>query len=170
VTRQGQGARQSAQDKSGKYAKSMGSQLRRYNEASLERDILSTLASWADALAQCDLVFVHAPSANAKAVFGPGALSRSDPRIRRVPFTTSRPTLAEVRRVLSRLASMETVSAEQLVFLFPDPELPSRRRPQPAQNGATLQTQMARFRDSTLVGHILPVTFPVLALLQLAMG
>jgi hypothetical protein len=109
VTRQGQGGRQSTQDKSGKYANSMGSQLRRANEASLERNIVETLTAWQSELAACDLLFVHAPSANAKAVFGNGALSRQDARMRRIPFTTARPTLKEARRCMIRLAEVAEV-------------------------------------------------------------
>jgi hypothetical protein len=107
VTRKGQGGRQSTQDKTGKYAKSMGSQLRRHNEASLEREVLDTLSAWAPDLDKCDLIFVHAPAANAKAVFGQGGLRKGDAKVRRIPFTTSRPTLTEVKRCLTRLAGVE---------------------------------------------------------------
>lgn len=119
VTRQGQGGRQSTQDKSGKYAKSMGSQLRRHNEAALERDIVTTLAAWHGELARCDLVFVHAPAANGKAVFGEGGIARHDARTRRVPFVTSRPTLTEVKRVLARLAAIEPLDAAALATRAP---------------------------------------------------
>ena len=91
MVRQGQGGRQSEKDNTGKFAQSAGSGLRRHNEAALERDIRELLSSWKDELAGCDLIFVHAPAANAKAVYS-GGLSASDPRIRRVPFTTRRPT------------------------------------------------------------------------------
>ncbi len=37
--RAGQGGKQSAKDASGKYARSAGSRLRRYNEAALQRDV-----------------------------------------------------------------------------------------------------------------------------------
>lgn len=119
MTRQGQGGRQSTQDKSGKYAKSMGSQLRRHNEAALERDIAVTLAAWREELARCDLVFVHAPAANGKAVFGEGGVERHDARTRRVPFVTSRPTLTEVKRVLARLAAIEPLDAAALATKAP---------------------------------------------------
>lgn len=103
--RQGQGGRQATQDKTGKYAKSAGSRLRRHNEAALERDITDTLTAWQGLLASCDLVFVHAPSANRKAVLGQdsGHINPEDPRIRRVPFSTRRPTfkvhLAEAQQL-----------------------------------------------------------------------
>ena len=92
VVRQGQGGRQSAQDKTGKFAKSAGSRLRRHNEAALERDIQETLAAWKEHLASCDLVFVHANAINAKPILSSNALDLTDPRVRRIPFVSRRPT------------------------------------------------------------------------------
>jgi hypothetical protein len=58
------------------------------------------------------LVFVHAPSSNAAAIYGGErpVLERSDPRIRPVPFTTRRPTFSETKRVLTTLLSVQTAS------------------------------------------------------------
>ena len=114
VTRAGQGGRQSTKGNTGKSIKSMGSQLRRANEAALERDIAATLAAWHCDLAKCDLIFVHAPAANARAVFSCDAVERGDTRVRRIPFTTARPTLKELKRVLAQLASIEEVAAPAL--------------------------------------------------------
>lgn len=91
-----------------------------------ERDIQELLASWAQHLASAQLVFVHAPSSNSKAIFGttgnagtPGAptspLMASDPRVRRVPFMTQRPTFSEIKRVARLLSSVFEVPAEQVV-------------------------------------------------------
>ncbi len=49
--RAGAGGKQSSKDASGKYARSAGSRLRRYNEAALERDIHELLAAWQQQLA-----------------------------------------------------------------------------------------------------------------------
>lgn len=43
----GQGGKQSAKDASGKFARSAGSRLRRYNEAALQRDVAGGRARWA---------------------------------------------------------------------------------------------------------------------------
>jgi hypothetical protein len=64
-------------------------------------------------------IFVHAPSSNAKLIYGaagaagergaPGerwALDPSDPRVRRVPFVTRRPTFSELKRVLMLLGAV----------------------------------------------------------------
>lgn len=59
-------------------------------------------------IAQVGIVFVHSSRADTGTLFvGDSApLSRSDPRLRRIPFPTRRPTLAEVKRVAVSLASV----------------------------------------------------------------
>jgi hypothetical protein len=69
---------------------------------------------------------VHAPSSNTKLVFGaagaageraaPGerwALDPADPRVRRVPFVTRRPTFSELRRVVLLLGAVMQPRAEE---------------------------------------------------------
>ena len=82
--RAGQGGKQSAKDASGKYARSAGSRLRRYNEVALQRDVAEAIAAWHDVLATCSLVLVHAPSSNGQQLFGGETplLNRGDPRVR----------------------------------------------------------------------------------------
>ncbi|PRW56664.1 Ankyrin repeat and zinc finger domain-containing 1 [Chlorella sorokiniana] len=108
VVRAGQGGKQSAKDASGKYARSAGSRLRRYNEAALQRDVAEALAGWQELLSGCDLVFVHAPSSNWQQLFGgeQPLLDRADQRIRRVPFTTRRPTFSETKRIMRILVTL----------------------------------------------------------------
>ena len=117
------GGKQSSKD--GKFH-SAGSQLRAYNEQALERDIQELLSSWAGHFASAQLVFVSAPSSNSKAIFGIGSsssagagggsgsspLASSDPRVRRVPFMTQRPTFSELKRVARLLASVFEIPAE----------------------------------------------------------
>ncbi|KAK9908857.1 hypothetical protein WJX75_003876 [Coccomyxa subellipsoidea] len=110
VVRAKAGGRQSAKDATGKSIKSAGSALRRHNEAALEREIQDTLKSWKERLQAAALIFVHAPSSNAAALFGGDhpALERGDARIRSVPFTTRRPTFTETKRVLTTLLSVHS--------------------------------------------------------------
>jgi len=74
-------------------------------------------------------IFVHAPSSNNKLVFGqsgasgdragPGerwALDPSDPRVRRVPFVTRRPTFSELKRVLLLLGAVMVPRMEEEVL------------------------------------------------------
>ncbi|EIE25625.1 hypothetical protein COCSUDRAFT_83632 [Coccomyxa subellipsoidea C-169] len=109
VVRAKAGGRQSAKDATGKSIKSAGSALRRHNEVALERDIQDTLQSWKDKLKAAALIFVHAPSSNAAALFGGEhpAMDRGDARVRSVPFTTRRPTFTETKRVLTTLLSVQ---------------------------------------------------------------
>lgn len=80
------------------------------SQAALERDIQDTLQSWKGRLQAAALIFVHAPSSNAAALFGGDhpVLDRSDVRIRSVPFTTRRPTFTETKRVLTTLLSVQS--------------------------------------------------------------
>ncbi len=59
-------------------------------QAALERDIQETLHGWKAHLAAASFILIHAPSANAAALFAGAvpALSRSDPRVRGIPFAT----------------------------------------------------------------------------------
>ncbi|KAJ9508751.1 hypothetical protein QJQ45_028061 [Haematococcus lacustris] len=141
VVRAKAGGKQSAQDASGKFARSAGAALRRYNEGALDQDIAVLLASWKTYLDSADLIFVQAPSSNARSVLagasdtagavlsensagtslvaaGAGAsralLSPSNPRLRRIPFATQRPTFGEARRVIGLLLAVFEPSAGAL--------------------------------------------------------
>lgn len=121
VVRAKAGGKQSTKDGTGKFARSAGSRLRRYNELALERDIGELLTAWTQHLAAAQLIFVHAPSSNNKTVFGAspggvgtGPLVATDPRVRRVPFMTQRPTFSEVKRVARLLSTVFHVPPEQL--------------------------------------------------------
>ncbi|GLI65482.1 hypothetical protein VaNZ11_009020 [Volvox africanus] len=118
VVRAKAGGKQSSKDATGKFARSAGSRLRRYNEAALERDVQELLASWAAHIAAADLIFVHAPASNSRSLFSEGqtTLLPSNPRLRRVPFVTHRPTFSETKRVLRLLCAVFRPDAvEQLL-------------------------------------------------------
>ncbi len=137
------GGKQSAKDASGKYARSAGAALRRYNEAALDRDIAELLASWREHLDAASLIFVQAPASNANSIFASSAaaadvaaaaaaaargvslaaagaasahalISPQDPRVRRIPFVTQRPTFTEARRVVGLLLAVFEPTAAAL--------------------------------------------------------
>lgn len=60
------GGKQSTKDATGKFARSAGSRLRRYNEAALSRDITALVKEWTPLLAASGLIFVAAPGSNGK--------------------------------------------------------------------------------------------------------
>lgn len=128
VVRAKAGGKQSSKDATGKVAHSAGSALRRYNESALERDIHELLASWKHHIDAADLVFVHAPSSNGKTLFAEGqkTLAASDPRVRRIPFVSRRPTYAEVQRCVRLLCQVVEV-----------PPLPAAAAPVPEASGGT---------------------------------
>ncbi|XP_006822109.1 tRNA endonuclease ANKZF1-like [Saccoglossus kowalevskii] len=107
-----QGARDS---QSGAFARSAGASLRRYNEAALSQDIHDLLDSWSEHLAKCDHIFLRAPSFNKSIFFGgkKAPFDKKDCRIVTIPFSTRRPTFAELKRVHSLLSVVECYGQEE---------------------------------------------------------
>ncbi len=108
VVRAKAGGKQSDKDGTGKVAKSAGSRLRRYNEAMLNKQVVETLDAWKDILSNCNLIFISCPGSNRLVLFGGDAppLDKNDERIRKIPFTTRRPTISETKRVVRTLLTI----------------------------------------------------------------
>ncbi|XP_042192478.1 ankyrin repeat and zinc finger domain-containing protein 1 [Callorhinchus milii] len=91
--------------------KSAGAALRRHNEAALVKDIQELMESWSEYLQEASAIFLRAPSYNRGIFHGgkgvPGMLSKSDPRLRTIPFDTRRATFKEVKRVHETLSSLQ---------------------------------------------------------------
>ncbi|SPQ99650.1 unnamed protein product (mitochondrion) [Plasmodiophora brassicae] len=89
------GKRQSSHDKSGSASghASVGSQIRRKQEAALQVSLRALLSTWASFIAKASLIFVHAP----------------DPRVRSVAISTGRATLREALRVARSLATVQVI-------------------------------------------------------------
>jgi hypothetical protein len=105
TTRRKQGGGQSSYDSARGNAQSAGSSLRRYNEAALQKEVRDLLASWKQALEQCDFIFIRASgSGNRRTLFGyEGAILKSnDPKIRGFPFTTRRPVYPTMNKADKR--------------------------------------------------------------------
>ena len=115
VVRAKAGGRQSVKDQGGKTIKSAGSSIRRANEAALQREVLEALETWRERLNDAALVFVAASATDQRTLFeGKNPpLSRRDPRVRRIPFATQRPTFNEARRVMARLATVNYKMVEK---------------------------------------------------------
>ena len=112
VVRAKAGGKQSTKDATGKFAKSAGSRLRRHNEAALNREIIELLSiEWKSALSECSLILIAAPGSNGKILFSGDSpvLSKSDPRVRKIPFVTRRPTFSETKRVARVLLTVYDV-------------------------------------------------------------
>lgn len=117
VVRAKRGTAQSTQDDK-RAPKSAGANLRRYNENMLQQDIRSLLQQWGTELDHCDRIFLQCPLAHRGTFFSDNLqhqfqqqmknfnLTKSDPRLRHIPFETQRPTLKEAIAVYCRLAAI----------------------------------------------------------------
>ncbi|XP_008057063.2 ankyrin repeat and zinc finger domain-containing protein 1 isoform X2 [Carlito syrichta] len=104
------GTAQGLWDARGGASRSAGANLRRYNEASLYKDVRDLLAGpgWAKALEEAGTILLHAPCSGRSLFFGGhGApLQRRDPRLWDIPLATRRPTFQELQRVLHKLTTL----------------------------------------------------------------
>ncbi|XP_012886102.1 PREDICTED: ankyrin repeat and zinc finger domain-containing protein 1 [Dipodomys ordii] len=104
------GTAQGLQDARGRTSRSAGASLRRYNEATLCKDVRDLLAEpdWAKALREAGTILLRAPRSGRSLFFGGhGApLQREDPRLWDIPLTTRRPTFRELQRVLNKLTTL----------------------------------------------------------------
>ena len=102
--------------------RSAGASLRRYNEAALVGEIRELISSWSNFVDEASVIFIRTPKYG-KGVFigdagtsggnGP-PFSKTDPRIRNIPFATRRPTIKEVQNTFSKLAAIYVVSKDHL--------------------------------------------------------
>lgn len=119
VVRAKSGGKQSTKDATGKFARSAGSRLRRYNELALQKEVVETLHGFKDKLQSCTYIFVSAPGSNWQILFsgddaplGRGIaikdvnVDASFPNIVKIPFVTRRPTISETKRVARTLLSL----------------------------------------------------------------
>ncbi|XP_032257662.1 ankyrin repeat and zinc finger domain-containing protein 1 [Phoca vitulina] len=104
------GTAQGIRDARGGASRSAGANLRRYNEATLYKDVRDLLAGpvWAKALGEAGTVLLRAPRSGRSLFFGGhGApLQRGDPRLWDIPLATRRPTFRELQRVLHKLTTL----------------------------------------------------------------
>ncbi|WFD21955.1 hypothetical protein MEQU1_000615 [Malassezia equina] len=117
TTRRKQGGAQSAQDASGRHAKSAGANLRRYGEAQLKADIHDLLnrPAWRELIQRSEHVWVRTSMRAAHGVLWqwPGhATSPLDEKqangtLSHIPIATQRPTLSEIVRVFWELTRVK---------------------------------------------------------------
>lgn len=78
------------------------------------QEIRELLTSWSEHLQAASHLFIYAPSSNAQTLFGGEnvILNRNDRRIRRIPFTTRRPTMKEAIRINHLLGTLYHIDKE----------------------------------------------------------
>ncbi|KPI41509.1 uncharacterized protein AB675_9149 [Cyphellophora attinorum] len=122
TTRRKQGGSQSANDNAKGNAHSVGSSIRRANEAALEVDIRQVLSEWREQIDSAELIFVRATgSQNRRILFGPydgQVLTSRDKRLRGFPFSTRRATQAELLRSFQELTRLKVST---VVEVIPEP-------------------------------------------------
>lgn len=152
TTRRKQGGSQSANDNAKGNAHSVGSSIRRANEAALVVDIRNLLAEWKTMIDSAELIFVRATgSQNRHTLFGPydgQVLTVKDRRVRGFPFSTRRATQNEIVRAFQELTrvKVEKLIVEETEKLTRDstpkaqPKKLAPAKPSPEEEQALLHT------------------------------
>jgi len=155
TTRRKQGGSQSANDNAKGNAHSVGSSIRRANEAALVVDIRNLLAEWKSMIDSAELIFIRATgSQNRHTLFGPydgQVLTSKDRRLRGFPFSTRRATQNELIRAFQELtrAKVDNLVEEEPVKLTEQPQKP-QQKPKPAQAKLTPEQEEALLHTSQL--------------------
>lgn len=154
TTRRKQGGSQSANDNAKGNAHSVGSSIRRANEAALITDIRNLLAEWKGLIDSAELIFVRATgSQNRHTLFGPyegQVMTSRDKRIRGFPFSTRRATQNELIRAFQEVtrAKVETLIEEE-----PEKSVEpatAKQKPKPAPPKLTAEQEEAQLHTSQL--------------------
>ncbi|CCG25721.1 hypothetical protein CORT_0C03470 [Candida orthopsilosis Co 90-125] len=117
TTRRKQGGSQGTSDNSRGKAISAGSSIRRYNEKALAQEVRELLAQWSVYLRQCTAIYIRANGpTNKKVLIGyeGSPFEASDDRIRKLPFSTQRASLSEVKRSWVELTHYKIVALPKI--------------------------------------------------------
>ena len=133
TTRRKQGGSQSANDNAKGNAHSVGSSIRRANEAALEAEVRAILSEWRSMIDSSELLFVRATgSTNRRTLFGPydgQILNSRDKRLRGFPFSTRRATQAELLRSFQELTRLKVSKVVEVTTEAPKPESTTSSKP-----------------------------------------
>jgi hypothetical protein len=156
TTRRKQGGSQSANDNSKGNAHSVGSSIRRANEAALELDVRNVLSEWKSMVDTAELIFVRATgSQNRQTLFGPydgQVLSSKDKRLRGFPFSTRRATQAELLRSFQELTRLKVSTIQEVAPepSKPKPAISKPSKPKPEQAKLSKEDEAAQLHTSQL--------------------
>ncbi|KAI3406121.2 hypothetical protein KGF56_000962 [Candida oxycetoniae] len=112
TTRRKQGGAQGASDNSRGKAVSAGSSIRRYNEQALAQEVRELISEWGEHIRECSSIYIRANGpTNKKVLVGyDGALIKpGDERVKKLPFSTKRASLSEVKRSWYELTHLKIV-------------------------------------------------------------
>ncbi|KAK9455871.1 hypothetical protein V1511DRAFT_321180 [Dipodascopsis uninucleata] len=125
TTRRKQGGSQSASDNAHGKAHSAGSNLRRYNEAALEKEVHELLDSWKHYIDRADNIFIRVNGKQNRQLlvgYENAPISKKDIRVKRIPFSTRRATGSEVKRVWLELTRPKIVPVSSLMQVRTKPK------------------------------------------------
>lgn len=155
TTRRKQGGSQSANDNAKGNAHSVGSSIRRANEAALVDDIRRLLSEWKTMIDAAELIFVRATgSQNRNILFGEydgRVITSRDPRVRGFPFSTRRATQNELLRAfqeLTRVKLAQLVQQEEEKSV--EPAVPKVKSNKPTPPKLTPEEEEALLHTSQL--------------------
>ncbi|KAG5419419.1 hypothetical protein I9W82_003186 [Candida metapsilosis] len=117
TTRRKQGGSQGASDNSRGKAISAGSSIRRYNEKALASEVRDLLGQWSDYLRQCSAIYIRANGpTNKKVMMGyeGSPIDPNDQRVKKLPFSTQRASLSEVKRSWVELTHFKIVDLPKI--------------------------------------------------------
>jgi hypothetical protein len=146
TTRRKQGGSQSANDNAKGNAHSVGSSIRRANEAALEAEVRGVLSDWQPLIESAELLFIRATgNTNRRTLLGPydgQVLNSKDDRLRSFPFTTRRATQAELLRAFQELTRLklsyrkqQPVGQQTQPFSKPQPHKPEPEKVKLSREG-----------------------------------
>jgi len=170
TTRRKQGGSQSANDNAKGNAHSVGSSIRRANEAALEFEIRAILSEWRTMIDSAELLFVRATgSTNRRTLFGPydgQVMNSRDKRLRGFPFSTRRATQAELLRSFQELTRLKVSKAVEVI---PEPLKPEATaikvsKPQPEAFKLSEEESTAQLHTTQLQSLIRRSRAPALLL------
>ncbi|KAL4806129.1 hypothetical protein BDV18DRAFT_138755 [Aspergillus unguis] len=172
TTRRKQGGSQSANDASKGAAHSAGSSLRRYNEATLEKEIRELLQDWRQEINEAQLLFVRAAgSTNRRIIFGQHegqVLKQNDPRLRGFPFSTRRATQTELMRCFKELTRVKVSQVDEAALAAAEAKQreetskPSTPRPQPQKPKLSKEEEAAIMHTTQIQALIRRSKIPAL--------
>ena len=113
TTRRKQGGAQSANDNAKGAANSAGAQIRRQQEAMLRTEVADLFKEWRLFLDRAELILVRASGVSSRKLMFDNGLSRTDPKIRRIPITTKRATQAEIVRCFRVLTTLQVEAVDE---------------------------------------------------------
>jgi hypothetical protein len=114
VTRKGQGSKQSKHKNknASRKVRSAGGRLRTFNEEKQKNEILEVLELWKERLIKVSAIWVAAPGNNMD-IFKKNLDPETLEKVRSIPLTCRRPTLAECVRVAAILATVEVADPQR---------------------------------------------------------